>query len=119
MASVLLLVFVHFSILLSITWRLFIRSSTLFYAFNPILLISVHGGMNEPLFFASMFAALYYFRIDNFKFSAISLAFASLARPDFVIRLIRSVIHSLNVFSRVGVNANAIANVNKGRHGHA
>ena len=62
-----------------------IRSSTLFYAFNPILLISVHGGMNEPLFFASMFAALYYFRIDNFKFSAISLAFASLARPDFVI----------------------------------
>ena len=36
------------------------RSSILFYAFNPILLISTHGGMNEPLFFTFMFGALYY-----------------------------------------------------------
>ena len=62
-----------------------IKSSVLFYAFNPILLISTHGGMNEPLFFTFMFGALYYFRTDNFKMSAIFLAFASLARPDFVI----------------------------------
>ena len=61
------------------------KSATLFYAFNPILLISTHGGMNEPLFFAFMFGALYYFKIDNFKLSAILLAFASLTRPDFVI----------------------------------
>ena len=61
------------------------RSSILFYAFNPILLISTHGGMNEPLFFTFMFGALYYFRTDNFKMAAIFLAFASLARPDFVI----------------------------------
>ncbi len=62
-----------------------LQFSTIFYALNPILLISTHGGMNEPLFFALMFGALYYFKIDNYMFSAIFLAFAAITRPDFII----------------------------------
>lgn len=59
--------------------------ATVFYAFNPILLISIHGGMNESLYFALMFAGLLLFRREKFLPSSLLLSLAVVARPDFFI----------------------------------
>ncbi|MBI2126716.1 MAG: hypothetical protein HYU02_05310 [Thaumarchaeota archaeon] len=59
--------------------------ATVFYAFNPILLISVHGGMNEPLYYALMFGGLLMFRKEKFLPSALFLSLAVISRPDFFI----------------------------------
>jgi len=61
------------------------RMATIFYAFNPIMLISTHGVMNEPLFFALIFGSMIFFKEKEFLKSAIVLSFACLARPDFAI----------------------------------
>lgn len=60
-------------------------SAAIFYAFNPILLISMHGGMNEPLYFALMFGGLLAFRRDKFLYATILLSLAVISRPDFFI----------------------------------
>ena len=59
--------------------------ATFFYAFNPILLISTHGAMNEPLFFLLVLSALLKLRQDNILHSMILLSLAAVTRPDFVI----------------------------------
>ena len=80
---------VAFSLSIAIFYRLSkddgFPLATVFYAFNPILLISTHGGMNEPLYFALVFGALLAFRLDRFIPSTILLSLAVLSRPDFVI----------------------------------
>ncbi len=72
-------------------------TATLFYAFNPILLVSVHGGMIEPLHFMLVFGALLAFKNANgerslmdlpfgrYTLTTILLALALIARPDFTI----------------------------------
>lgn len=60
-------------------------SAAVFYAFNPILLISMHGGMNEPLYFALMFGGLLAFRREKFVYASILLSLAVISRPDFFI----------------------------------
>jgi len=59
--------------------------ATIFYAFNPILLISMHGGMNEPLYYMLMFAGLLLFRKDKFLPASLVLSLAVIARPDFFV----------------------------------
>jgi len=59
--------------------------ATIFYAFNPILLVSMHGGMNEPLYYMLMFTGLLLFHKDKFLPASLVLSLAVIARPDFLI----------------------------------
>jgi hypothetical protein len=59
--------------------------ATIFYAFNPILLVSMHGGMNEPLYYMLMLGGLLLFRKDKFLLASLVLSLAVIARPDFFI----------------------------------
>ena len=59
--------------------------STIFYAFSPIMLISTHGGMNEPLFFFLIFTSYLLFRESKLGRSSVFLSLACLTRPDFVV----------------------------------
>ncbi|MBM3898200.1 MAG: hypothetical protein FJ358_06740 [Thaumarchaeota archaeon] len=59
--------------------------ATIFYAFNPILLVSIHGGMNEPLYYMLMLGGLLLFRKDKFLPASLVLSLAVIARPDFFI----------------------------------
>ncbi len=69
--------------------------ATFFYAFNPILLISTHGAMNEPLFFACVLGSLLKLKQDNTLHSMILLSLAAIARPDFVVFAIPFFAYSL------------------------
>lgn len=59
--------------------------STVFYAFSPIMLISTHGAMNEPMFFFLIFTSYLLFRENKFLKSSVSLGLACIARPDFAV----------------------------------
>ena len=59
--------------------------STIFYAFSPIMLISTHGAMNEPLFFFLIFTSYLLFRENKFGKSSVFLSLACVTRPDFVV----------------------------------
>lgn len=80
---------IAFSLSAMLLYHLFrldnIALATIFYAFNPILLISIHGGMNEPLYFALIFGGLLAFRTNRFLPACVSLSLAVIARPDFFV----------------------------------